>query len=221
MELLGRALLGTKALGMEVLSSKKSNEPAIKVMLVDDHPDRACLVEAELQAQGFEVLSLIPTASGLLFQMEQLKPDVVLIDLESPDRDVLESLSIINNHNPRPVVMFSQEQDPDFISQAVNAGVTAYLCEDINPNKVKPAIDAAMAQFESFQKIRRQLKDTQTQLEDRKIIDRAKGLLMDQHNLSEAKAFEMLRSFSMDSNKSLGESARLVIQMLEKSGTSK
>lgn len=190
-------------------------------MLVDDHPDRACLVEAELQAQGFEVLSLIPTASGLLFQMEQLKPDVVLIDLESPDRDVLESLSLINDHNPRPVVMFSQEQDPDFISQAVNAGVTAYLCEDINPAKVKPAIDAAMAQFENFQKIRQQLIDTQTQLQDRKTIDRARGLLMDQHKLSEAKAFEMLRKFAMDNNKSLGESARLVVQMLEKTGTSR
>ncbi len=190
-------------------------------MLVDDHPDRACLVEEELRAQGFDVLSLIPTASGLLFQMEQLKPDVVLIDLESPDRDVLESLSLINHHNPRPVLMFSQEQDPDFISQAVASGVTAYLCEDINPAKVKPAIDVAMAQFESFQNIRQQLIDTQSQLEDRKDIDRARGLLMDQHNLSEAKAFEMLRKFSMDSNKSLGDSARMVMQMLGKSGNKK
>ena len=188
-------------------------------MLVDDQPDRAHLVETQLNAQGFEVLSTIPTASGLLFQMEQLQPDIVLIDLESPDRDVLESLSIINNHNPRPVLMFSPEQDPQFINQALEAGVTAYLCEDINPNKVKPAIDVAIAQFENFQKIRRQLLDTQSQLEDRKFIDRARGLLMKQHSMSEGKAFEMLRKLSMDSNRELGDTARMVIQMLDKNST--
>ncbi len=119
-------------------------------MLIDDNLPRATAVEARLREVGFDVLSVIPTASGLLYQMAQREPDVVIIALDSPDRDVLESLSIASSHNPRPVVMFSEAGDQRFITDAIRAGVTAYQAEDISPARVRAAIDIAVAQFSAF-----------------------------------------------------------------------
>ena len=182
-------------------------------MLVDDNPERAQMVEDNLRAAGFHVLSLLPTATGLLRQIEQHRPDVVLIDLESPDRDVLDSLSIVNDHNPTPIVMFSAQEDPDFIAQAMSSGVTAYLVDGLNPRKVKPVIDVAMAQFEMFQSLRSELSSTRSELEGRKTLEQAKGLLMEKHGLTESEAFNAIRSLAMDSNQKLSEAAASVIKM--------
>lgn len=175
------------------------------------------MVEQALIAAGFNVLSSIPSATGLLFQMQQHQPDVILIDLDSPDRDVLESLSIINMHNPMPVVMFSKQNDTDFITQAVQSGVTAYQLDTVSPSKVKPVIDLAMAQFKAFQSVRDELDSTRSQLADRKIIERAKGLLMEVHEVNEEQAFSTLRSLAMETNQKLAVTAQNVVTMLEKS----
>lgn len=159
---------------------------------------------------------MLTTASGLLFQIQQHKPHVVIIDIESPDRDILESLSVINQHNPTPVVMFSNEDDPAFIHQAIHAGVTAYMIEDINPDKVKPVIDAAIAQFEMFQALRRQLDDTQRELNDRDAIDNAKRLLMKHQKISEPDAYKNLRTLAMNNSQSIATVAQNVIAILDK-----
>ncbi|MBP6724559.1 MAG: ANTAR domain-containing protein [Halioglobus sp.] len=186
-------------------------------MLVDDDRERAAAVESCLDQAGFTVLSVISTASGLLYQMAQQEPDVVIIALDSPDRDVLESLSIASNHNPRPVVMFSGSGDQNFISAAIRAGVTAYQSEDISPARVKAAIDVAVAQFSAFSELRRELDDTRRQLDDRKRVEKAKGLLMALHKVTEEEAFSTLRKLAMDRHRSLGETAADVIAILEKS----
>ena len=188
----------------------------LRVILVDDDAPRATAVESRLRDVGFEVLSVIPTASGLLYQMAQQEPDVVIIALDSPDRDVLESLSIASGHNPRPVVMFSEAGDQRFITDAIRAGVTAYQAEDISPARVRAAIDIAVAQFSAFNDLREQLDDTRRQLEDRKLIEKAKGLLMQAHSASEEEAFSTLRKLAMDKNRSLGETAKDVIAILER-----
>ncbi|MGK0498979.1 MAG: response regulator NasT, partial [Oceanicoccus sp.] len=103
----------------------------VSVMLVDDLPERATRVAEKLRLEGFDVISQLASPAGLLFQIEQHQPDVILIDLQSPGRDVLDSLSIINQHNPVPVVMYSQEGDAKYIEQAVDAGVSAYLMGDV------------------------------------------------------------------------------------------
>lgn len=175
------------------------------------------MVEKVLTDAGFNVISAIPSCTGLLFQMEQHQPDIILIDLDSPDRDVLDSLTIINTHNPKPVVMFSREDDPDFISKAVQSGVTAYQLDSINPAKVKPVIDLAMAQFKAFQSLREELDSAKTQLADRKIIERAKGLLMRIHKVDEEDAYATLRSLAMENNQRLAATAQSVVTMLEKS----
>ena len=183
---------------------------------MDDDAARATAVESRLRDVGFEVLSVIPTASGLLYQMAQQEPDVVIIALDSPDRDVLESLSIASGHNPRPVVMFSEAGDQGFITDAIRAGVTAYQAEDISPARVRAAIDIAVAQFSAFSELREELDDTRRQLEDRKLIEKAKGLLMQAHDVSEEEAFTTLRRLAMDKNRTLGETARDVIAILER-----
>ena len=189
----------------------------LQLILVDDNQHRSASVERNLQQLGFEVLAVITTGSGLLYQMAQHEPDVVIIALDSPDRDVLESLSIASAHNPRPVLMFSESGDQGFITDAIRAGVTAYQAEDISPARVRAAIDVAVAQFSAFCSIRSELDETRRQLSDRKLVERAKGLLMAVHKVPEDEAFSTLRKLAMDKNRTLGETAGDVIAILEKS----
>ncbi len=193
-----------------------SSNNDVRVMLVDDHPQRAAMVEQTLKACGFDIVSILTSASGLLFQIQEHKPHVVMIDIESPDRDILESLSLINQHNPTPVVMFSNEDDPGFIRQAINAGVSAYMMEAINPEKVKPAIDVALAQFEMFQALRRQLSTTQQALDDKNILDKAKLLLMKHQKISEPEAHKNMRSLAMNNSQTIVDVAKNVIAILVK-----
>ncbi len=192
-----------------------SSNNEVRVMLVDDHPQRAAMVEQALKVCGFHVVAMLASASGLLFQIQELKPHVVMIDIESPDRDVLESLSLINQHNPTPVVMFSNEEDPAFIRQAINVGVSAYMMEDINPDKVKPVIDVALAQFEMFQTLRRQLSSTQQELDDKNILDKAKRLLMKHQKIAEPEAHKNMRNLAMNNNQTLVDVAKNVIAILD------
>ncbi|MFZ5655247.1 MAG: ANTAR domain-containing response regulator [Pseudomonadota bacterium] len=190
--------------------------PAIRVMLVDDHPQRAAMVEAALEGCGCRVVSVLPTASGLLFQIEQQRPEVVMIDMESPDRDILESLAVLNRHQPTPVVMFARGQDPGFIRQAIDAGVSAYLAEGVDPAKVRTAIDVAIAQFERYQALRRDFEETRQELEERKLIDRAKRLLMAHQQVDEAQAYAQMRKLAMNSNQTIAAVATGVIALLDK-----
>ncbi len=190
---------------------------ALRLILVDDDRVRASAVEINLTQAGFTVLSVIPTGSGLLYQMAQQEPDVVIIALDSPDRDVLESLAIASSHNARPVVMFSESGDQSFIADAISAGVTAYQVEDISPRRVRAAIDVAIAQFSAFNSIKRELDQTRRQLSERKQVEKAKGLLVAIHNVTEEEAFSTLRKLAMEKNKTLGETACDVIAILDKS----
>lgn len=198
------------------MAQKQVNDP-VRVMLVDDSPARAAAVEEKLRVAGFDVVSRLPSASGLLHQIAQHHPDVVLIDLQSPGRDVLESLSIAHHHNPRPVVMFSAEEDTSFIEQAVDAGVTAYFLEGMNPQRVKPVIDLAIAQFKAHQSLRDALDNARSKLASQSVIEQAKQMLMAQHGITEDQAHKTLRTLSMDTNQSLPEAASSVIKILGKS----
>ncbi|MEH6586999.1 MAG: ANTAR domain-containing protein [Halioglobus sp.] len=194
---------------------QKKIKTVLRVILVDDDRTRASTVELKLRDVGFDVLSVIPTGSGLLYQMAQQEPDVVIIALDSPDRDVLESLTIASTHNPRPVVMFSEAGDQGFISDAIRAGVTAYQAEDISPSRVRAAIDIAVAQFSAFSALRQELDETRRQLNERKLVEKAKGLLMSIHKVEEQEAFSTLRKLAMDKNRTLAETASEVISILE------
>lgn len=185
------------------------------IMLVDDQPERAEMVCRQLRAAGYNLLVHLNSAEGLLQQVDTHRPDIVLIDIESPDRDILESLSIINRRNPTPVAMFSARGGTDFITRAVEAGVSAYMAEGLSAERVAPAIEIAMAQFRSYQQLRLSLERTQKQLNERKTIERAKGLLMAKKNLDEQAAHKTLRNLAMNSNSTMLAVAEQIISHLQ------
>lgn len=183
-----------------------------RVMLVDDNPDRAEWVANSLCNSGFEPHVVATDHVGLLREISDIVPDIVVIDMESPGRDLLESLAIVTRMNPTPVVMFSAEQDPDYINRAVESGVTAYMLGNIEPEKVKPVIDVAMAQFRNFQQLKQELDDTRLELTERRQIDQAKRLLMKHHNLSEDDAYELMRKEAMASRLKIVEVAAHLLE---------
>lgn len=190
------------------------NKP-LGIMLVDDQPERAQMVCEQLRAAGYRLLATLESAEGLLYQVERHRPDIVLIDIESPDRDILESLAIINRQAPTPVAMFSARGNADFIARAVESGVSAYMAEGMTAERVAPAIEIAMAQFRGYQQLRVSLERTQKQLDERKTIERAKGLLMAKKNLSEDAAHKTLRNLAMSSNATMRTVAEQIIQYFQ------
>ena len=183
-------------------------------MLIDDDPARAASLEKHLLAAGYEVTAIITSTNAILFQIEQQKPDIVLIDLKFPGRDVLESMAVVNRHNPVPMLMFTEEDDPDYIQQAFTAGVSTYMMEGINPERVKPVIEVALAQFRAFQSLKNELHATRTALEDQTLLNRAKALLMKKKKLGEDAAHQLMLQMSMEHNLKSVEVARLVIRTL-------
>ncbi|WP_226876459.1 ANTAR domain-containing response regulator [Microbulbifer hainanensis] len=185
------------------------------IMLIDDQPERADMVSHQLRAAGYHLLVQLNSAEDLLQQVDARRPDIVLIDIESPDRDILDSLSIISRENPTPVAMFSARGDAGFIARAVEAGVSAYMAEGMSAERVAPAIEIAMAQFRSYQQLRKSLERTQQQLQERKTIERAKGLLMAKKDLDEGAAHRMLRNLAMNSNATMLAVAEQIIHHLQ------
>lgn len=190
----------------------------LHILLVDDNHDRSELVGTGLQRCGFHNVSILKSQQALLHQIEQARPDVVVISLESPGRDLLESLSLVSHHNPTPIVMFTEQDDPAFIAEAVDAGVTTYVVDGIKADKVKPVVAVAMAQFRAFQALRCELADTRTQLADRGKIERAKALLMDRDGFTEAEAHTRLQTFAMENNLRVAEVATRLIALAAKQG---
>ncbi len=180
-------------------------------MLVDDDPQRAEWVKQCLADLGFETCGILSEPMRVLKAISDAEPDVIVIDMESPGRDILESLSVVARHQPTPVVMFSEEQDPDYIKRAVDAGVSTYLVGSIDPAKVRPIIQVAIAQFQSFQGLKNKLDETRSQLDDRQIIDKAKHYLMDALDLSEDDAYSQLRHQAMNCGVRLADIARQVL----------
>lgn len=187
----------------------------LSVMLVDDTPARAVLLEQALTDLGYQVIGNIRSAEGLLRQVDQHRPDVVIIDTESPDRDMLEHMAIINEHNPTPIIMFSGESNSHVIERAVRAGVSAYVVGGLDCQRVQPILDVAIARFREFQALRQELEQTRTKLADRTLIDRAKVLLMKQKEISEDQAYKAMRQLAMQRSQRLVDVARNIISILE------
>jgi len=183
----------------------------LKVMIVDDLVERAEELQRALAQSGCEVISLVPSVSDLQRQASALKPDIIIIDIDSPDPDTIENVCVMGRDEPRPVVMFTHDGDPEKIRAAVQAGVNAYIVDGMSAERIRPILDAAIARFEQFQRLKQELGDTETKLAERKLIERAKGILMKSRNLSEDDAYRALRKQAMESNAQLANVARQVI----------
>ncbi len=189
------------------------SEPAagLKVLIVDDAPARALVLEEALTRAGCGIAGTVTATDDLAAVVRERQPDVIIIDVESPSRDTLESLRVINRDLPRPIVMFVDHSDSGTIEQAMKAGVSAYVIDGLNAQRIKPVIDVAIARFKEYQTLRSELERTKTSLQDRKTIERAKGILMEQRHISEDEAYRALRRLAMDQNRRLVDVAEQLI----------
>lgn len=188
----------------------------IKVLVVDDMPGRASALECALASLGeVEVACVVESPLALAARVAEHKPDVVLIETESPNRDVLEQLAVMSSSAPRPVVLFTEDAHDESIRAALQAGVSAYIVDGLAPNRLAPIMRVAMERFEADQRLRAELEGARLALEERKLVDRAKGILMKQRGIDEEEAFALLRKHAMDRAIRLGEAARQVIAVAQ------
>ena len=183
----------------------------LKVMIVDEAVERAEVLQQALMRAGYEVVAYVPSTFDLHRQVGVLKPDIVIIDTDSPDRDTIENICVVSRDQPRPVVMFTHDGDGEKIRAATLAGVSAYVVDGMSGERIRPILDAAVARFEQFQALKREFDDIEEKLADRKVIERAKGILMKSHGLSEDDAYRALRKQAMQNNARLAEVARQLI----------
>lgn len=188
-----------------------ANRTAMRVLVVDESQERADILREGLRRAGYEVSASLTSPGALLASIEQLQPDVIVVDTESPSRDVLEHLVVLTQHTPRPVVMFSNDGAPETIREAVRAGVSAYVVDGLDATRIRAIIDVAVARFEDFQRLREELAEANLKLAERKLVDRAKGLLMKRRGFDEEAAYKLLRRFAMDRKLRIGEVAQQLI----------
>ncbi len=187
----------------------------LRVLLIDHERGRAAILEHALIDSGYEVVARVAMHDDLLHKVEEVEPDIVIVDMKSPDRNILETIRSFNYVQPRPIVIFAEKSDQMTIAEAVKAGVSAYVVDGFAPNRLNPIIEAAIARFHEFQSLRSELEDTKNKLQDRKQIDKAKGILMKQKGVSEEEAYQALRKMAMDKNLKIIDVSRNVISVAE------
>lgn len=189
--------------------------PALKVLLVDDNPDRAAEVRRALSASGCEVMSTLSSPLELYRSVGECAPDVIIIDTESPSRDSIEHIAFVSRDQPRPIVMFCGDRGGDTIRAALRAGVTAYIVDGLSESRIEPILQVAIERFDAEQSLKRELADAKTQLAERKLVDRAKGIIMKRNSIDEDAAFHALRKFAMDRGIKMAEAAEQVIRIAD------
>jgi len=173
--------------------------------------ERTRVLRLALLEAGYNVVATLPGDAFLPDRIAQIQPDMIVVDAESQGRDILEHVVIATRDERRPIVLFSAEEDTSHVRRAIAAGVSAYVVAGLPSESIKPVIEVALARFEHEEKLRAELADARTQLEDRKVIDRAKGLLMTRQGLTEPEAYARLRKAAMDKGIKLSEIAQRLI----------
>ena len=187
--------------------------PPLIVLLVDSNPERAKIVEQGLR--GAAVVQQAPSLHGveLLAVIERLQPDAIIIDCESPDRDTIENLQLVARKNPKPIVMFVENGDGALAREAVRAGVSAYIVDGLSEKRVLPVVEIAIERFKMFDALWRDLEKSKRDLEARKAIERAKGLLMEKRKLSENDAYAAMRTMAMKQKISIKDVADNILSV--------
>ncbi|MBE1299524.1 MAG: ANTAR domain-containing protein [Alteromonadaceae bacterium] len=191
------------------------DQQTLHVLLIDDDAERATALSAALDKSRYQVSHLVGSESSLLKEVDSRQPDIIIIDVESPDRDILESLHTLNTVNPKPIVMFSEQEDTQLINQSTRSGVSAYVVgADVSNSKVKTILDAAIARFDQMQQLRDQLEESKRQLASQKVIDQAKVLLMETKKISEKEAYQHIRKIAMDNGQRMDQVAKNIIAII-------
>jgi response regulator NasT len=184
-------------------------------LIVDETTERAAIVQQALRAAGYDIAGQLLDPMHLAEQVSALRPDVIVIDLDSPNRDTMEHVCAVSRSQPRPTVMFSQADDTEMIRKAMHAGVSAYVVAGLSPERIKPVMEVAIARFEQYQALREELREAKNDLAQRKLIERAKGVLMQQREMSEEQAYGAMRKMAMDRNKRISDVAESILAVAE------
>ncbi len=183
----------------------------LSILIIDENRLRASVIEAGLREAGYDNLTLIHDVSGIARRIADVEPDVIFIDLENPNRDMLENMFQLSRAVKRPIAMFVDRSDQAAIEAAVDAGVSAYVVDGLKRERVKPILDMAISRFNAFSRMARELEEARSELGNRKLIDRAKGILMTTRGMSEADAYALLRKTAMNQNRKISEIAESLI----------
>ena len=183
----------------------------VRVAVVDDNSLRAAILVEGLREAGVADIAVIPTTASLVRRLADLDPDVIIIDLANPSRDVLEQMFQVSRVVSRPVAMFVDHSDETMIRAAVDAGVSAYIVDGLRKERVKPIVDMAISRFDAFDRLQREMAAAKNELAARKLIDRAKGILMQTHGISEDDAYGRLRQTAMNEKRKIADIAQSLI----------
>jgi len=184
------------------------------VILLEDAPHQRSLRDA-LAELGYEVLAQLCEPRKLHAEVERLHPDLIVVTADTPSEETLVTLGAVSGSCPRPVVVFAKAGTRELIRRAVDCGVAAYVVDGWAPERLTPIIEAAVARFEAYETVRKELASTRAKLSERKLIEKAKGIVMQQRKLSEEQAYTALRKMAMDQNLPLSEVARRVIAVAQ------
>lgn len=185
--------------------------PALAVLVIDENRIRASIIEAGLRAAGHAHVTVVHDIVGIARRIAELNPDVIVIDLGNPNRDMLENMFQLSRAVKRPIAMFVDRSDQASIEAAVDAGVSAYVVDGLKQERVKPILDMAVSRFNAFARLTRELEEARGELENRKLIERAKGILMKSRGLSEEDAYGLLRKTAMNQNRKIAEIAQSLV----------
>ena len=190
-------------------------ESSPKIVIVDESPIRAAILEEGLREAGYTSVAHISEMHSLLARIYAVDPDIIVIDLENPSRDVLEQMFQVSRAVRRPIAMFVDQSDAASIQASVEAGVSAYIVDGLKKERIKPILDLCVSRFNAFARLQDELDRTKHALEERKVIDRAKGILMKLKGLTEDEAYVLLRSTAMREKKKIGEIAQSILTASE------
>src|SRR6201992_3719083 len=190
-------------------------EQSPKIVIIDESPIRAAILEEGLREAGYTDVVRVSEMQSLLAQIFAVDPDIILIDLENPSRDVLEAMFQVSRAVRRPIAMFVDQSDSSSIQASVEAGGSAYIVDGLKKERIKPILDLCVSRFNAFAKLQDELDRTRNALEERKVIDRAKGILMKLKGLTEDEAYVLLRSTAMREKKKIGELAQSILTASE------
>ena len=177
--------------------------------------ERARALRIGLLQAGYNIVAVFPADMHLPERVAQLQPDMIIIDAASDARDVLEHVVATTHNAPRPIVLFTENHDTAPMQAAMDAGVSAYVVAGLHSDRIKPVLDVALARFNTEQRLRTELSDTKLKLAERKSIERAKGYLMQQHQMNEPEAYQKMRRMAMDKNLKLVEVAQRILDVAD------
>jgi len=187
----------------------------LKILVIDENETRAAILLEGLRASGLTCVEWVKDTRGLSERIFQLDPDVILIDLEDPNRDVLEQMFQVSREVRRPIAMFVDSSDSQSISQAVDAGVSAYIVDGLKSERVRSIVDMTVSRFNAFSKLHKELAEAKNALQDRKILERAKGILMTQRGIGEGEAYALLRKTAMNKGQKISDIASSIVTASE------